>query len=93
MRGTEEVQETPTKITVEKASNKSSELSVSGPKESDELYQYLNGRGFCRLHDLIILLFFMGIIAFVWVKVYRQPIPPLVMRMLGMDDPMFEKRE
>ena len=80
--------------------SKTDQVNVStGPSEGDinavseELYQrYMSRRGLCRTQDFVVVAICIGIIVYVWVKVYHQPIPPVILQLLGLDDPVFEKK-
>jgi hypothetical protein len=49
----------------------------------------INPRGICRSYDFFFVLFIIVLIGLVWVYFYHQPIPPVILRLLGMDDPVY----
>lgn len=93
------VSQTPVQMAPEKSVDNDAELSKSNtPSEeeinaaAEEMYQrYMSRRGMCRTQDFVVVSICIGILVYVWVKIYKQPIPPMILHLLGMDDPVFEK--
>jgi len=87
--------ETP--VEIEKAPAKQ-ENNIKEEKDKDKELEILqkqfrqNYRGFCSKYDLIIIIGIIFIVYFVWVYIYKQPIPFGILRILGMDDTLYPEQ-
>ena len=79
------------KANAEEATSKteSQEELVSKIDEQYERTKPLYESRRSTFYDVIFIAFVLGVLAFVWVYIYKKPIPFAIKRFLGMDDTVY----
>ena len=56
----------------------------------EEVNEYVESRKRTGSGSTVYMVILLVVFVFLWVKIYKQPIPPFIARIFGMDDPQTE---
>lgn len=63
--------------------------SIEAAFERQKALAHLPGPKLCNKYDMIMLILVIVAVGFVWVVIYKQPIPKVILGIFGVDDTVY----
>ena len=79
--------------TIDTSTNKIADENLNGKDKFDQQYEiFRNQMKPFKKFEFLFLLFLFGVIGYVWIYIYKRPVPKIISRVLGIDDTLYPEQ-